>query len=240
MRKLLLAFGIILVISSFIAAEEAPVAGTGIDSEKEIEDCKKANVLWEGAKKDAEAGFYKKAEEKLVEALSFASGKKEYAALLKRIKTVSTVITEESGKSAQSERTRKAFSSYFRGDISSARFVLEDITKSCPKNESLNQLLEVFKAEERVLESSIDPEKEKLMRTLDLFYQGKFAEVVKVCKLILDENPENTTALERMGSAYYKLGQKKEAKTCWEKILLRDPENKAIKSFLKKIEAEGK
>lgn len=45
--------------------------------------------------------------------------------------------------------------------------------------------------------------------------------------------PHNVLALTRMGSAYYAMGQKSEARRYWEKALKLDPQNNVIKQFLR-------
>jgi cytochrome c-type biogenesis protein CcmH/NrfG len=53
---------------------------------------------------------------------------------------------------------------------------------------------------------------------------------------VLDLEPNNTTALEIMGSAFYMMEQKDKALSIWRRVLEIDPANKAVKEFIDSVQ----
>jgi cytochrome c-type biogenesis protein CcmH/NrfG len=47
--------------------------------------------------------------------------------------------------------------------------------------------------------------------------------------------PENVTALEMMGSAFFMMDQPQKAKQVWMKVLEIDPSNKVVPDFLNQL-----
>ena len=72
-----------------------------------------------------------------------------------------------------------------------------------------------------------------LQNSLNYIYQGQYVEAITECNRALKLDPNNMLALKRLGSAYFALGNKKQAKTIWQKALEIDSSDKEIKQFLK-------
>ena len=164
--------------------------------------------------------------------------------LQKKIKLIAPIIPTITDNARQSELARKAINNYIDGDTKSSLDVLKYVLFLQKDNEKLRKLQKIIGEEIGVVEpsspemESMDPVKSKLLQALGLFYEGKFIEVIKMCGEALRLEPGNLTALERLGSAYYKLGQKREAKETWEKAYMLNPDNKVLKKFIDKIEKE--
>ncbi len=73
----------------------------------------------------------------------------------------------------------------------------------------------------------------KLQLSLEYVYAGEYLKAINECGQVLDLEPDNVLALTRMGSAYYAMGQKQEARETWTRALKLDPNNQVLKDFLK-------
>lgn len=72
----------------------------------------------------------------------------------------------------------------------------------------------------------------KLERSLEYVYDSQYLKALEECNQVLDMDPGNVLALTRMGSVYYAMGQKPEARTFWDKALKLDPNNQVLRQFL--------
>ncbi|OGF48902.1 MAG: hypothetical protein A2231_10450 [Candidatus Firestonebacteria bacterium RIFOXYA2_FULL_40_8] len=215
-------------------------------SAEELAKEEKVNKLLSDAKKEYKAGNFQAAKEKLAEALKLSPARKDIAELYMILKTIGGILPSGNVKTRESELIRKAIDYYMDGDAQSALDIFNYVLYLQPENDKLRKFyrdLERPKDDNEYYDgpykdNGIHIVKEKLLRTLGLFYEGKFTEVIENCKQILRLDPKNITALERMGSAYYKLGKKQEAKAVWEKAYKLNPDNKTLKKFIDKIEKE--
>ena len=92
----------------------------------------------------------------------------------------------------------------------------------------------VIKEKAGINEIKFDDDREKLFQ----HYYGIWAEIIKLCDEVLEIDPNNITALQRKGSAYYRLGNKVEALKAWEKALLLMPDDGVLKTFIPKVKKE--
>ncbi len=69
--------------------------------------------------------------------------------------------------------------------------------------------------------------------------KGNWDEAIKLNKTLLDDNPRDVEALNRMGLAYTILGKSKSAKTTYQKVLEIDPLNSIALKNLSKITADS-
>ena len=74
-----------------------------------------------------------------------------------------------------------------------------------------------------------------LQSALDSIYKADYTGAIMFCDRVLTLEPDNTSALERKGSAYYALKKYAEARTNWEKVIKIDPKNKTVTPFLKRL-----
>lgn len=69
---------------------------------------------------------------------------------------------------------------------------------------------------------------------------SNWEEALHLNQQIVEGNPKNIEALNRLGRAYFELGQVKEARECFEKTLELDSYNQIAAKFLKRIETFSK
>lgn len=70
---------------------------------------------------------------------------------------------------------------------------------------------------------------------LDAIYDGKYEYAKMECELVIALEPENALAWKRMGSVYYALGKRTDAKVCWQEAIKIAPADAETKKFLQKI-----
>jgi tetratricopeptide (TPR) repeat protein len=73
----------------------------------------------------------------------------------------------------------------------------------------------------------------KLQQSLEFVYDGHYLKAIETCNQVLDLDPDNVLALTRMGSAYYAMGQKQEARSLWTRALQLEPKNEVLRHFLR-------
>ncbi len=69
--------------------------------------------------------------------------------------------------------------------------------------------------------------------------KGNWDEAIKLNKSLLDENPKDVEALNRMGLAYTILGKSKSAKSTYQKVLEIDPLNSIALKNLSKLTSDS-
>ncbi|MDX6771025.1 MAG: tetratricopeptide repeat protein [Elusimicrobiota bacterium] len=74
----------------------------------------------------------------------------------------------------------------------------------------------------------------KQMIALHQIYDAKHFQAVATLNDILALEPNDVLALKRLGSAYYSLGRKKQARAAWSRALRLAPDDAALKKFLAK------
>lgn len=67
---------------------------------------------------------------------------------------------------------------------------------------------------------------------LNLIYDGKYSQAVAVLERVVKLDPEDQTALKRLGSAYFALKQKDKARELWRRALALKPDDGQLKLFL--------
>ncbi len=74
--------------------------------------------------------------------------------------------------------------------------------------------------------------REGLANALNYFYLGEYALAIDECNKVLEIDPENVTALKRLGSIYYVRGDKRKALEYWSKAIKFEPNNKELQKFI--------
>ena len=222
--------------SMTVAREEAKKA-------LELVKLEEANSNYKRAIEDYKQGTYKSAIEKVTRALELSPENPDSQRLFKKLKVIVPVFPMLTDTGVESELTRKAINYYIEGDTQTALDIFSYLLYKQPENDKLKGLYKTIGEEVGVVvatpsETGINPVQAKLLEALGSFYEGKFTNVVKLCNEVLRLEPGNVTALERLGSAYYKLNQKREAKEVWEKALMLNPDNKVLRRFVDKLEKE--
>jgi tetratricopeptide (TPR) repeat protein len=74
-------------------------------------------------------------------------------------------------------------------------------------------------------------------RAIAHFFQGRFAESVEDCKLVLERNPYHTGALAGMGQGLLQLGRRDEAIKTFRRALKIQPYNNSLRETIAELEA---
>lgn len=186
-------------------------------------------------------GNFVLATQKFNQALDAQPNNKQIQAMVARLMTVTSFIPQAQGGEEAQTFTRKGAIAYvdgrdLRGAVNSLRYAYN----KNPKDEKLLGLLNMVEKEAGVTEVTrrIDgPEQftwidQKVYDARQSVYDGKYDAAVRRAQDVLDLEPNNVTALEIMGSAFYMMEQKDKAVAVWKRALEIDPTNRAIKEFL--------
>jgi hypothetical protein len=95
-------------------------------------------------------------------------------------------------------------------------------------------------AETKLLKENVNTAATSTQTKLDLvltyIYQKKYDLAISLCEEILKTEMTNVTACERLGSAYFSLGELDKAKTVWLRALNINPDNKVLHQFIERID----
>jgi tetratricopeptide (TPR) repeat protein len=128
-------------------------------------------------------------------------------------------------------------------DLTLAHNGLRYAVELAPDEESFKKLLDLLIGDYPVL-ATIDPVTPG-MKLLDYknyvalhqIYDGKYHTAVLTLDEILILEPEDLTALKRLGSAYYSLGRMNDARAAWTAALKLAPKDQTLKEFIAKTRA---
>ncbi|MFA5780419.1 MAG: tetratricopeptide repeat protein [Elusimicrobiota bacterium] len=70
---------------------------------------------------------------------------------------------------------------------------------------------------------------------LDAIYDGKYEYAIMECELVISLETDNALAWKRLGSVYYALGKRTDAKACWQEAMKIAPDDAETKKFLERI-----
>jgi tetratricopeptide (TPR) repeat protein len=213
------------------------------ESTKARQDTEIRNIIRQ-AMQYFKSGYFSKAVEKLKAALDADPGNTEIRNMLDKLTNAITYVTNATGNDEIQTLIRRGIVAYVDGkDLRSAVNLLRHAYNKNPKDDKLLSLLNMIEKEAGVSELTRRPEGPEMFTLIDqkiydarqAIYEGKYDVALRRAQDILDLEPNNETALEIMGSAFYLMDQKAKAKTVWEKVLEINPNNKMVKQFLEQI-----
>ena len=190
------------------------------------------------------SGYFTRAIEKLKSAMDADPGNTDVRRMLNRLQNAVDFVPDATGGEEVPTLTRRGIIAYVDGkDLRNAVNILRHAFNKDPKNDRLLSLLNMIEKEGNVSEQTRKPEGPEIFtyidqRTYDArqsIYDGKYDLAMKRAQDILDLEPNNETALEIMGSAFYLMDQKEKAKVMWEKVMEINPNNNIVKQFLKQV-----
>jgi tetratricopeptide (TPR) repeat protein len=190
------------------------------------------------------SGYFTRAIEKLKSALDADPGNSEVKRMLARLQTAVEYVPDATGGEEVPTLTRRGIIGYVDGkDLRNAVNILRHAFNKEPKNDRLLSLLNMIEKEGNVSELTRKPEGPEIFTYIDqrtydarqAIYDGKYDLAMRRAQDILDLEPNNETALEIMGSAFYLIDQKEKAQVMWEKVIEINPNNTVVKQFLKQI-----
>ena len=189
-------------------------------------------------------GDFQLATLRMNQAIDAAPHNKQVKAMVSRLQTVVGFIPQATGGEEFQTFTRKGVIAYvdgrdLRGSVNALRYAYN----MNPKDENLLKLLNLVEKETGVSELTRRVEgpteftfvDQKVYDSRQAIYDGKYDLAIRRTQDVLDLQPNNVTALEIMGSAFFLMEDKPKAKAVWKRVLEIDPKNKAVAEFLKQI-----
>lgn len=217
------------------------------------DDREKAKDALEQAKKDLAEGKLAAALERLNEAdpaLVGAAELEETKAMAAKATAVAQIYPDLRGSDQKMRLLRQAVGGYLAGDGKRAVNAATYASQLYPNDQRVGRLRAIvskafpLESFELKLLPNVLLTDQKLQESLELIYGGKYTSAVSECKEVLELEPNNVLALVRMGSAYWAMGMKKNARDVWSRALKLDPNNDVLRKFLgakleEDVEPEG-
>lgn len=191
-----------------------------------------------------QAGNFALAVQKFNQALDAQPDNKQVQTMLARLITVTAHVPQAIGGEESQTFVRRGAIAYVDGrDMRGAVNALRYAFNKNPKDEKILALLNMIEKEAGVVEMTRPlegPEQftwadQKIYDARQSVYDGKYDAAVRRAQDVLDLEPNNVTALEIMGSAFFLMEQKEKALALWKKALEIDPNNRAIKDFVQSL-----
>ncbi|MBI4423955.1 MAG: hypothetical protein HY554_09525, partial [Elusimicrobia bacterium] len=165
-------------------------------------------------------------------------------AMVARLGTVVQFVPQAQGGEELQTYIRKGAIAYVDGrdlrtSVNSLRYAYNKNTR----DEKLLSLLNMVEKEAGIGDVTRRPEgpeqftfvDQKVYDARQAVYDGKYDLAIRRTQDVLDLEPNNVTALEIMGSAFFLMEEKSKAKAVWRKVLEIDPNNKAVGDYLKQL-----
>ena len=159
---------------------------------------------------------------------------------IERLKTVTEVITQFMSPGKEGDLVRRGVSYYIDGDGKNAIKTIAYALSIVPENFTIERLLNRLEEKTSIKAEKVSPMAgltlvdQKLYECLIAFRKRDFWSAIDICEQILVLEPENMTALKRLGSAFFAIGEKEKAKDMWQKALAIEPDKK-LEDFIKKM-----
>lgn len=189
-------------------------------------------------------GNFALAAQKFNQAQDAAPGNKQVATMIARLNNVTAFVPQATGGEEYVTFIRRGAIAYVDGrDLKVSVNALRYAFNKNPRDEKLLGLLNMVEKEmgaadpTRRLEG---PEQftfidQKVFDARQSIYDGKYDAAVRRSQDVLDLEPNNVTALEIMGSAFFLMEQKDKAVAVWKRVLEIDPNNRSVREFLQSI-----
>lgn len=189
-------------------------------------------------------GNFALAAQKLNQAQDAAPGNKQVSTMLGRLQNVTAFVPQAAGGEEFQTFVRKGAIAYVDGrDLKQSVNALRYAFNKNPRDEKLLGLLNMVEKEANVSDMTRrleGPEQftwidQKVFDARQSVYDGHYDAAVRRAQDVLDLEPNNVTALEIMGSAFFLMEQKDKAIAVWRKVLELDPSNRSVREFLQSI-----
>ncbi len=189
-------------------------------------------------------GNFALAAQKFNQAQDAAPGNKQVETMIARLSAVTNFVPQSVGGEESQTFIRKGAIAYVDGrDLKVAVNALRYAFNKNPRDEKLLGLLNMVEKEAGVAEITRrleGPEQftwvdQKVFDARQSIYDGHYDAAVRRAQDVLDLEPNNVTALEIMGSAFFLMEQKDKAVAVWRRVLELDPNNRSVREFLQSI-----
>lgn len=189
-------------------------------------------------------GNFALAAQKFNQAQDAAPGNKQVATMIARLTNVTGFVPQATGGEESQTFVRKGAIAYVDGrDLKVAVNSLRYAFNKNPRDEKLLGLLNMVEKEAGVADVTRrleGPEQftwidQKVFDARQAVYDGHYDSAVRRAQDVLDLEPNNVTALEIMGSAFFLMEQKEKAMAVWRRVLELDPTNRAVREFMQSV-----
>jgi tetratricopeptide (TPR) repeat protein len=189
-------------------------------------------------------GNFALAAQKFNQAQDAAPGNKQVATMIGRLNNVTGFVPQATGGEEYVTFIRRGAIAYVDGrDLKVSVNALRYAFNKNPRDEKLLGLLNMVEKEANVADPTrrLDgPEQftfidQKVFDARQSIYDGKYDAAVRRAQDVLDLEPNNVTAMEIMGSAFFLMEQKDKAVAVWRRVLEIDPNNRSVREFLQSI-----
>ncbi len=189
-------------------------------------------------------GDYALSIERLNKLLDIDPRNREAKKLVSKLQTIIPITAKVVEPTREAELTRHGISAYVEGDPKTATNVLRYALSLQPQNDTILKMLN--RAEKELGERPTEAERvaptaafgyldQKLYRALEYVYAKQYDKAVIECQEVLDLEPNNVIALERLGSALFLMNQRELARKVWTKALEIDPNNTVVREALGRL-----
>jgi tetratricopeptide (TPR) repeat protein len=176
-------------------------------------------------------------------ALDINPSNKEIRNMFGRMQLVIGFIPSAATESEEHVSIRKGVGSYVEGDDKGTINALRYAYYKNPKDLKVLGLLNRIEKELGITQTDVYKEDvtgftiidQKVYDARQAIIEGKYDQALVKCQEILNLEPQNVTALEMMGSAFFMMDQPNKAKAVWLKVLEIDPTNKVVPEFLNQL-----
>ncbi len=189
-------------------------------------------------------GNFALAQQKFNQAQDAAPGNKQVATMIQRLGAVMAYVPQATGGEEEQTFIRKGAIAYVDGrDLKVAVNSLRYAFNKAPHDEKLLNLLNMVEKEAGVADITRPlegPEQftfidQKIFDARQSIYDGHYDAAVRRAQDVLDLEPNNVTALQIMGSAFFLMDQKEKAVAIWRRVLELDPNNASVRQFLQSL-----
>ena len=209
----------------------APKAGTGGSGARE---------LLRGAIEAVRDGQLDLAVVRMRRALEADPDDKSLARKLQRLRAAANVMPHVVGGEAHMVLVRRAVIAYLEGgDLKQVIVTLRQAHNTAPDEARVLSLLNVVEREAGSELTRLSLEgvrltfvERKTRAARQAVLEGQLPSAIKRADEALEVDPRSVMALQIKGSAYYLLGDRKEARRTWERALELDPDNAELKKVL--------
>lgn len=213
-----------------------------VETEREVskrEDFQKvSSELYQLAMQKTKEGRFEEALVAIQKAERLLPDDRSYQETRRKLESVTAIVPNAVQGTKRDSLVRKGVARYLENDGVRALNALRYAQSMGANQTALQRLVKLLEQEFPTVEAPVMSEgvtlvEYKLQLSLEYVYDQQYLKAINECNEVLDLEPNNVLALTRAGSAYYAMGQKARAKQIWGRALELDPNNQALKKFMR-------
>jgi tetratricopeptide (TPR) repeat protein len=156
-------------------------------------------------------------------------------------------VRREDRPATHARLVRQGVSAYVGGDLSTAYDSLRTAYEKNPSSQNLMNFTNRIARQAGM--PTVEPPRDsmagarwtlvdqKLHDALTAIYEGRYDVSIAKCEQVLRIDPNNVTAIGRMGASFFLLGEKDKAVTLWKRALELEPNNQTAIDYLRQMGA---